>query len=32
MNLLARSIEETEAIADAGEAPVREAKKDFNLL
>ena len=29
LNLLAQSIEETQAIADAGEASVQEAKSDF---
>lgn len=32
MELLARSIEETEGIADAGDATVRETKSDFDLL
>lgn len=31
LNLLAQSIKETQAIADAGEATVQEAKRDFNL-
>ena len=31
LNLLAQSIEQTQAIADAGEATVQEVKKDWNL-
>lgn len=32
LNLLAQSIQETQAIADASEATIQEAKRDWNIL